>query len=142
MIYANLEQLDKLQALAEEVRKLAVERPDYVYDPPGIDEEKPRGGPCLYVHDRGTPGERPGCIIGHALTRLGYSIPEKLEGQTALRAGAELILDLDALQSGIYEIGGDARIILNALDDVQGEQDEGKPWGVAAQKLAPVLVTA
>ena len=53
--------IDPMKLVAD-VRQLAAERPDYIYD-------GPTPGTCFYFHG---PGE-PGCIIGHALAKQGMS---------------------------------------------------------------------
>ncbi len=52
-----------------EVRRLAAESPDFVY-------QKPEFSPvCLYKH-----GDGPGCLFGQALSNLGIEVDENTRG--------------------------------------------------------------
>lgn len=91
---------------------------DYVYKHPDFDI-----GKCLYVH----PNSEVGCIMAYVFNKLGVSLSilKKLEGIGA--PGVYSLLYLD----GKPEAHGKISLLLSK---VQGEQDNGIPWGKAVQK--------
>lgn len=93
-----------------EVRRLAAERPDYVY-------EKPPGSTfCLYRHEDGSPG----CIFGQALDNLGVGLDEHTYGTIGI-----VLFDL-----GVAKTDQQA----NWMTSVQHYQDNGRPWAEAVAK--------
>ena len=82
---------------------------DYVYTLPKT--EDPDGPNCLY-----RDGDKPSCLIGYALDRLGYTVPSNMEGWAA----SEVL----AILSTPREVG-------RVADVAQAEQDEGHTWGEA-----------
>jgi hypothetical protein len=100
-----------------QVRALAQEWPEHVYEPPAGPVDS--GNRCSYLV--GSDGH--GCIVGQALLRLGVN-PDALsrvEGQEAATAVSE-VAHLDASNDWPE---------LDWLNHVQEAQDERKPWGVA-----------
>lgn len=91
---------------------------DYVYvDDPKTQEtidayNSPSNNACFYKQHDGTPG----CIIGHLAVAL--ELPALQEGSTGAYALRQAGLDLTL----------EARIL---IDEVQGHQDLGVPWGKA-----------
>ena len=104
-----------LQVQAE-IRKLAQEQPDFVYKRPESSSF------CLYVHEASDGSKTPGCIVGHALHRLGFSFDELEIGGTAGEALHRL---------GISDWDKDTVVWITR---VQGEQDTGIPWGQAVAR--------
>jgi hypothetical protein len=101
-----------LQVQAE-VRKLAQEQPDFVYKRPEYSAF------CLYVHETSDGIKTPGCIVGHALHRLGFSLDELEIGGTASEALERL------------SVNGWDKDVVTWITRVQGEQDMATPWGRA-----------
>jgi hypothetical protein len=96
---------------------------DYVYTTPdgkqGTEEYQPV---CLYVH-----GDRPGCIVGHALHKAGVTLAvlsyeERNDASGVLRS----LRSADVLdcEDGVSQL----------FQDVQSLQDRGVPWGQAVQQ--------
>jgi len=93
----------------DKVRELVKERPDFRYNPGGHEQ-------CRYNAD----DLQPGCVFGQAFAALGVTIPEDLEGQ------------------GIREIFTWLGVPVSLKDrywasDLQGNQDDGVPWGEALE---------
>lgn len=101
-----------------EVRKLAAERPDFIYTQQG--QVWDNYSTCSYVSAKlgETYGE--GCIVGQALQRLGVSKDrlDNLEGNGA----SSVLADLEILPVG-------DKGTLSWLDRVQLKQDLGLSWG-------------
>ncbi|MFI9202612.1 hypothetical protein [Streptomyces sp. NPDC053048] len=99
------------------LREVVAESPHYVYSPPQHQDRHD----CYYVHTSwdGTP-ESPGCVVGVVLHRLGVPLEylAQYEGWAAMRL-------LDSLPVALS-----ARTI-NALENIQCAQDNGRPWGEA-----------
>lgn len=92
-----------------EVRRLAAEKPDFVYEKPEFSAF------CLYMH-----GEEPGCIFGQALHNLGWDV-------TAPDAGTiNTVLD----DNDVHRTERQALW----MREVQHEQDTRTPWGDAVAK--------
>jgi hypothetical protein len=103
--------LPPLPDLITEMRRLAAERPDFVYvGPSGL------MGACFNVHrDReGQPIPGQGCIIGRALTNLGYVFDVEQDG-----AGVDELYDWDDEKR------------LRWAARVQRKQDGGETWASA-----------
>lgn len=102
---------------------------------------------CLYVHNTlksedgmlvdNDPEEwEPGCIVGFVLKGAGVSLEtlKEYEGQEA----RTLLRNLE--ENGILTCDDEVSVLLSR---VQGQQDEGTPWGVAVIKsLASVFESA
>lgn len=100
------------EAFKATVREIAAERPEYVYQREG------GVGTCLYAHADG-----PGCLISHALHRLGVSL-ETLSWCEEMPAG-----------EAIQRIAGDdvSPETRAWAHQVQALQDTEHPWGVAVR---------
>lgn len=98
-------------------RKIAAERPDYVYT--GTD-----GVHSYYVH-----GNAPGCLVGHILDRLGVDLGHlrRSEGVAAGSLLRQLALD------GIIQMNIDHLSTMHFLRELQIDQDGGMPWGAAVR---------
>jgi hypothetical protein len=109
--------------LAEAV---ALKGADYVYTTPdgkqGSVDYQPT---CLYVH-----GSRPGCIVGHVLNKAGVSLARLREEE---RNDASNVLR-NLREDLAYEDG-----VSQLLQDAQGAQDEGVPWGEAVRQALASL---
>lgn len=97
------------QKLIEETRKVAAERPDFVYP-----------GQCYYVEHG-----QPGCILGHVLWNLGI-IDEDFSrldenGLSIPRAFPKLGIEIDSDE-------------FHWLSRVQHAQDSKQPWGEAIKE--------
>lgn len=92
---------------------------DYTYErgePMDPDEAAPS---CLYVH-----GDKPGCIVGNAMHRLGIDLATLRESEG--RSAGGLLIDLRDKQG--YHASMWAQ---DFLDAVQHQQDNGDSWGDA-----------
>lgn len=94
------------QKLIAETRKVATEKPDFVYE-----------GVCQYVD-----GGEPACLIGHALWNLGL-IDESLEFRSVNDDGVRFV----ANHLGIALDDAEESWLLRT----QSRQDNGLPWGAA-----------
>ncbi len=104
--------------LMKTLRQVVAEKPTHVYEGPEYSE---RADDCLYVHRDETGAiEGPGCVMGHALHRLGVPLEE-----LALYEGLAIACVVGHLTSGISQ--GTEEI----LRRVQTLQDEGSPWSEA-----------
>lgn len=104
----------KYDDVVRTLRKLASERPDFVYQPPK--------GECLYSH-----GSQPGCIVGHVVAEL---LP-----QINL---SDLDNDPDQEGTGVFDAFGRNGIeasvrTLEVLSRAQARQDAGSPWKKAVE---------
>jgi hypothetical protein len=98
-----------LEELKEAIRAvIATEGEDRVY--------LPQGDQCLYVHTDKDGCSDPGCLIGHALNRLGISLDELSRNEDVAAQ------DLDFWDSD--DTAAFAR-------EIQFLQDDGAPWGHA-----------
>lgn len=125
------------EALEEEVRRLAAEQPDYVYDSKDFDDT--RGGwsipTCRYTHIQDDGAKVPGCIIGKAI----YNLTGKLVNQQGSGIGG--VLDFGFMKperDESFEWTSRARF----LGKVQNMQDEGYPWGHAVQRASELYPTS
>jgi hypothetical protein len=111
-----------LDDVVAKVREVAAERPTYVYD-------NGTGGElssCFYRH--GADRSEPGCIVGQALDRLGYVVPEDLEGRDSYTILNEALgTHFESWESPANPAGA------KWIRGVQFQQDAGKPWGVAVE---------
>ncbi|MGW1739993.1 hypothetical protein ACWCPQ_14405 [Nocardia sp. NPDC001965] len=103
------------QTLVAEVRRLAAENPNFVY-------QKPEGSIfCVYVEQDSDGNKVGSCILGQAMINLGVPA-EKLVG-----SGGFAGLALDLLDMEISE-----KVRWWAVA-VQGKQDKEIPWGRAVE---------
>lgn len=104
-----------VQQVANEVRNLANQHPDFVYSPPTPGES------CRYVH-----GTQAGCGVGQALANLGVDLVDlsAFEGEHALAVMHNLGIDVPGIQ-GDSSTDEDARFILR----FQRNQDQSRTWG-------------
>ena len=113
--------LEELKLLVQEVRDIAQELPEYVYNQvPGLG--------CCYPPDEGNPH---GCIIGYALRRRGCT--ELEEGDYAGKGSGMFIntaLKLRAHSAGV-DLSPEMLLHVQWLQRVQQAQDRGVSWGVA-----------
>ena len=107
----------KVSDLWAEVKKVAAEQPDYVY-------EKPADG-CAYEVDG-----KPSCLVGHAMFRLG--MPLDLIRRCDSEGPIEHVLD--EVCGEFDESGDDRGVYRTLLGWTQGAQDSGKPWGEAVSE--------
>jgi hypothetical protein len=111
-----------LDDVVAKVREVAAERPTYVYNNEGMSGYT---SSCFYRH--GENRDRPGCIVGQALDRLGYVVPEMMEGSHATFV--------------LHEIFGgpsDSEDRVRWVRNVQRAQDDGKTWAEAVEKADTV----
>lgn len=115
----------------ETLKAVVAERPDYVYEAPAhqvhMDPEGLINSTCFYVHaDEDGSNERPGCLVGEVLHRLGVPLAELAEHEGN---GASQVARV---------FGVDDRDALTVLDEAQCHQDQGVAWGRALEAaLAP-----
>lgn len=113
----------KVSDLWAEVKKVAAEHPDYVY-------EKPADG-CAYEVDG-----KPSCLVGHAMFRLGMSLDLIRRCDSAGAIGHVL----DEFYGEFDESGDDEGVCRALLGWTQAVQDSGKPWGEAVSEAEGVLL--
>lgn len=99
------------------LREVVAEQPDHVYCRP---EHMSTRHACLYVHTSENGDRVPGCVVGHALERVGIPLVwmAQYEGSSAVGITAGLGIQVDAA-TGVF------------LNDVQMGQDAGQSWGEA-----------
>ena len=107
----------KVSDLWAEVKKVAAEQPDYVY-------ERPADG-CAYEVDG-----KPSCLVGHAMFRLG--MPLDLIRRCDRAGAIEHVLD--EIRGEFDESGDDKGVYRTLLGWTQGVQDSGTPWGEAVSE--------
>lgn len=100
------------QKIIAEVRKVAADKPGYVY--PQIN------GNCNYVRNG-----QPSCIVGQALWNVGLINSES----TIDDYGDSAIKNVVALEDWPLEVGE-----VNWLTEVQDKQDNGLEWGDAVSR--------
>ncbi len=99
----------KVSEIIREVKRLAAESPDNVYNP--------NGAGCSYTLGDNTNGSR-GCIVGQALKALGVDLAALREG--IIEVCLNRIPHESDVDNGILWLAG-----------VQGCQDSRNPWGEA-----------
>ena len=98
------------QKIIAEVRKVAAEHPDYIYQKiDGVSH-----GSCLYIYNN-----KPSCIIGHALWNVGL-IDANWKGDTRAISDIRSIIGCEGWPLDSSEI--------NWLAAVQHSQDRGTTW--------------
>jgi hypothetical protein len=109
-----------LDDVVAKVREVAAERPTYVYNNEGMSEYT---SSCFYRH--GENRDRPGCIVGQALDRLGYVVPTVMEGSHATSVLHE-----------IFGVPSDSEIEAKVrwVRNVQRAQDAGRSWAQAVKR--------
>lgn len=100
------------QKLIDEVRKIAAEKPAFVYTPPNMAR-------CVNVSDG-----QPSCLVGHAFWNLGL-IDASFEEQENNAGGVYSLTQILGLHLPEKEY--------NWLAQVQDNQDRGLPWGEAVK---------
>lgn len=106
--------------LEGEVRRLAAEQPDHVYDATNFPDLK-IGAKCKYTHTLEDKSQVPGCIVGQAI----FNLTGKLVNQEIHGGG---VLDFRFMRDE-YNLGWSDRA--RFLANVQYHQDMQKPWGLA-----------
>lgn len=108
-----------LDELEQEVRRLAAEQPDKVYEPQiELMYGDPTNTSCLYWHEK---ENAPGCIYGHALTNLGIPRHYFNEGEA-----------IDSLLAALF--GLTEADIPRWFADVQLQQDDHVSWSDAVRE--------
>jgi hypothetical protein len=110
--------------VVQEVRKIAAERPDFIYRKP---QYKSNGvlvdsASCMYINSPEGEEPIPGCIFGHALLNLGVE-PDRIRKYEGAIASS-IVRNL--LREATVDV-------LNAdwMNKVQDAQDDGVAWGDA-----------
>lgn len=109
------------QDLKDALRAVAMENPGHVYTAP--DHLDASGmGRCFYVHwpEGDEEALSPGCMVGHALYRVGVPLDRLQDHET--RPAAHVLEDF------FPQASGDT---LSAYNSAQARQDIGHPWGKA-----------
>ncbi|GAA0641496.1 hypothetical protein GCM10009548_02140 [Streptomyces malaysiensis subsp. malaysiensis] len=109
------------EQLEATLREVADERPDYVYMAPADTDL------CSYVHDDGNGVQIPGCIVGHALFRLGVPLAA-LSQREGLGAA-------DVIGATTNLCWSDPAAL--AAETAQTAQDDGTPWARAMRLAFP-----
>lgn len=148
--------------VAQEVVRLATERPDFTYSKPDApldaefyygsavevtdtgDRQELLAGGCLYVHKTVNDKEpTAGCLVGQAIVNTGLATLDQLsehEYVTASTVITSLIherMGMTPSQRVQYE--HHASCVLDALDSTQGMQDDGTVWGDAKEPTVAAL---
>lgn len=128
-----------LKQIAQEIRTLANEKPDFIYRNQPIPD--PDGDTtCSYLGAQVGQVGGEACIVGQALSRVG--IPDDLlrafERAGAYHALSSLVVD-EYIDVEEYDAFDENRI-LSWVDAVQFHQDSNKEWSVSI-KLADATET-
>lgn len=107
--------------LQHKVREVAADYPKYVYD-------IPYGNSCMYFHKGDDDNYSCGCIIGHALHRLGVTLEDISEEYNFVGVWGLLQRHLSDLPLDF----NDATV--QWLSNVQSAQDRGETWSSAVKK--------
>lgn len=110
--------------LIQEVRKIAAERPDFIYSNQGVDTDL-----CSYFgravgDESGSP-----CIIGQALKNLGVNTSRLKQAEDDYDDGTNIAAALDEQFIDLTYTVQEARW----LDKAQSAQDFGNPWAKAVE---------
>jgi hypothetical protein len=109
------------EKMLEALRDVARENPDRTYDVPQHMIGRADASLCFYVHsDPETGEESPGCLIAHALVKVGVPV-ERMKSWEG--SSAELVAS--SLTSGLRAD------TLDVLARAQDHQDAGYSWGDA-----------
>jgi hypothetical protein len=112
--------------LEVEVRRLAAEQPEHVYDKDTY-PDRLSGARCKYTHTLGDGSKVPGCIVGVAI----HNLTGKLVDQGNYAGG---VLDFGFMQDE-YKLDDEGyrfwSPVAKFLANVQNHQDNGLPWGEA-----------
>jgi len=112
--------------LEVEVRRLAAEQPDHVYDKDAFPDRN-IGASCKYTHTLEDGSKVPGCIVGQAIHNItGKLVDQSLHGGGVLDFGfmrGENTTD----DNGYNHWSPLAKFLAN----VQSHQDNGETWGYA-----------
>ena len=114
----------KVSDLWAEVKKVAAEQPDKVYEKPG--------DTCAYEFDG-----KPSCLVGHAMFRLGVPLDviRLCDNHGAIEHA------LDEVPTEFDESGDEERVYRALLGWAQGAQDSGKPWGEAVAEAEELVLS-
>ena len=111
--------------LIQEVRKIAAERPNFVYGKQGVDNDS-----CSYFgRDVGDETGSP-CIIGQALKNLGVDTSRLKEAEDHLADDLVISSALDAGHIEIAYTDREAQWLLH----VQTKQDSDETWAKAVEE--------
>jgi hypothetical protein len=117
------------EQIEAEVRRLAAERPDFVYVRP---ETEPR---CMYWHEA---ANEPGCIFGHALYTLGVPVDRLVAFDHMPQQATSPGYPDDWYSEGITNVV--KALGVNVTDEQEGwakvlqeRQDSGDTWGAAIE---------
>jgi len=110
------------ERLINEVRRLANERPNFVYNRPEFGSGP---APCRYVHDG-----QPSCLVGCAAWNLGL-INATIES-TSMNVGGVVVLN-DELGFGL------SNEHVDWLSTAQSLQDDGATWATAVESADEVI---
>jgi hypothetical protein len=115
--------------LEVEVRRLAAEQPEHVYDKDAFPDRN-SGASCKYTHTLEDDSKVPGCIVGVAI----HNITGKLVDQSVHAGG---VLDFGFMRGENTTDDNGYRHwspIARFLGNVQTHQDHGVAWGEAVRK--------
>lgn len=108
--------------VADEVRKIAAKRPDFNYRTQPMQAPERRGSMCSYLSASRNVHEGEGCIVGQALSKLGFT-----EDQLRIVEGKSASGAMDGLKvSPAPEHDVSYRAWVNS---VQNAQDSSYTWG-------------
>lgn len=119
----------------EEVRKIANERPDFVYADQPLSTPTLQSNSCSYISASYGIPEGEGCIVGQALQKLGISEDALQEHEGYIASGVLIRLDIHDQEESEHTPE------LEWLDTVQSEQDTKKSWGEAIRVADEALVS-
>lgn len=110
--------------VAKQVRKIAEERPDFVYTDQSVEvsdvEDCSYFGRSVYDPDVGQ-----GCIVGQALKDLGVTKEEMIKADIENHFASSALKRLGIFSMEEYD---------KFLDTVQYNQDAGLSWGMAIER--------
>lgn len=116
----------KVSQLLVEVSKIGLENPDTVY----YDRVKQFDPEYSTKYCRYQVAGHPGCIIGLALSNLGFTNDDLQRLDNSDDAG---IVDILQTHNDLFEI--DDRQAIDDLRNIQEAQDAGFKWGKATERI-------
>ena len=116
--------IPELGALITEIRKVALEKPDFIY-------ASIPGKPCKYsrLQGKAEAGKEPGCIVGHAFYRLGMTMDDLEELDSRADSAVKDVILQDAEDTDKWSMEEVNK--LEWLAEVQEAQDNGSSWSRA-----------
>lgn len=122
-----------VKQVEDALREIVAANPNRVYRTPS--GYIPDGiAMCFYVHNAGTANAEPGCLIGKLAHKLGAS----LDSMAPFERGSSYVL-----MAGLFDFPHNSETELSRLgtllNDVQGYQDRGTPWGEALRQAEAEL---